>query len=86
MWVFGIFFMDGVKNGGGFGKRLLSLQIVRLKDGKPANFKDAFVRRFSAIFQPIDWLFAFGKEKQRMGDKLAKTVVVQLDSPLIEIS
>lgn len=85
LWVFGIFFMDGVKKGGGFGKRLLSLQIVRLKDGKPANFKDAFIRRFLGIFQPIDWLFAFGKERQRMADKLAKTVVVKLDSPLVDI-
>lgn len=85
VWVFGIFFMDGVKKGGGFGKRLLSLQIVRLKDGEPANFKDAFIRRFSGIFQPIDWIFAFGKERQRMADKLAKTVVVQLDAPSVEI-
>ena len=84
-WIFGIFFMDGIGNGAGFGKRLLSLQIVRLKDGEPANFKDAFIRRFSSIFQPIDWLFACGKERQRMGDKLAKTVVVQLDSPIVEI-
>ena len=84
LWVFGIFFMDGVKKGGGFGKRLLSLQIVRLKDGNPANFKDAFIRRFSGIFQPVDWLFSLGKERRRMGDKLAKTVVVELDSPLVE--
>ena len=85
LWIFGILFMDGVKKGGGFGKRLMSLQIVRLKDGKPTNIKDTFVRRFAGIFQPIDWLLALGKEKQRMGDKLAKTVVVQLDSPLVEI-
>ena len=85
LWIFGLFFLDGVKKGGGFGKRLLSLQIVRLKDGAPGNFKDAFIRRFSGIFQPIDWLFALGKERQRMGDKLAKTVVVQLDSPFIEM-
>ena len=38
LWGFGLFFMDGFKEGGGFGKRLLSLQIVRLEDGKPANF------------------------------------------------
>ncbi len=43
------------------------------------------MRRFSGIFQPIDWLFLSGKERQRMGDKLAKTVVVQLDSPTVEI-
>ena len=86
LWLFGILLMDGVnKKGGGFGKRLMSLQIIRLKDGKPANLKDVFVRRFAGLFQPIDWLFAAGKERQRMGDKLAKTIVVQLDSPLVEI-
>ncbi len=85
MWIYGYFLMDGRTGGAGFGKRLLSLQIIRLKDGEPANFKDAFVRRFASIFQPIDWLFGIGKGRQRMGDKLAKTVVVKLDSPLVEI-
>ena len=84
LWGFGLFFMDGFKLGGGFGKKLLSLQIVRLEDGEPANFKDAFVRRFAGIFQPVDWLFATGKEKQRMGDKFAKTVVVKLDAKPVE--
>ena len=84
LWFYGLFFMDGFKKGGGFGKRLLSLQTIRLEDGEPADFKDAFVRRFAGIFQPIDWLFAAGKEKQRMGDKLAKTVVVKLDTKSVE--
>ena len=82
--IYGLLFMDGFKKGGGFGKRLLSLQTIRLEDGEPANFKDAFVRRFAGIFQPVDWLFATGKEKQRMGDKLAKTVVVKLDTKSVE--
>ena len=79
-WLYGLFFMDGFQKGGGFGKKLLSLQTIRLEDGEPANFKDAFVRRFAGIFQPVDWLFATGKEKQLMGDTLAKTVVVMLDT------
>ena len=84
LWGFGLFYMDGFQRGGGFGKRLLSLQVIRLENGKPASFKDAFVRRFAGIFQPVDWLFATGKERQRMGDKLAKTVVVKLDTKLVE--
>ena len=84
LWIFGLFFMDGVKKGGGFGKNLLSLQIVRLKDGKPASLGDAFIRRFSGILQPIDWLFALGGDKQRMGDKIASTVVVKLDTKPVE--
>ncbi len=84
LWGFGLFYMDGFQKGGGFGKRLLSLQVIRVEDGEPANFKDTFVRRFAGIFQPIDWLFATGKERQRMGDKLAKTVVVKLDTKPVE--
>ncbi|RKU09827.1 hypothetical protein C6501_14630 [Candidatus Poribacteria bacterium] len=80
--ILGLLFMDGIR--GGFGKSLLSLRVIRLKDGKPATFKDRFIRRFLGIFQPIDGLFAFGEERQRMADKFAKTVVVQLDSPLVE--
>lgn len=80
--ILGLLFMDGIR--GGFGKSLLSLKVIRLKDGKPATFKDRFIRRFLGIFQPIDGLFAFGEERQRMADKFAKTVVVQLDLPLVE--
>lgn len=77
LWILGLLGMDGIMGGRSFGKRLLSLQVVRLKDGKPCSFKDSIVRRFTAVFQPFDSLFAFGKNKQRMGDKLANTVVVQ---------
>ena len=34
---------------------------------------------------PLIGYSRLGKERQRMGDKLAKTVVVKLDSPLVEI-
>lgn len=77
LWISGLLGMDGIMGGRSIGKRLLALQVVRLKDGKPCTFRDSIVRRFTAIFQPFDVLFAFGKNKQRMGDKLANTVVVQ---------
>ena len=79
LWIAGLFLMDGFKNGQGFGKKLLSLQVRRLKDGKPATFKDSFIRRFTAIFQPLDFFWSLGKKRQRMGDKLAETVVVKLE-------
>ena len=53
LWIFGLLFMDGFRKGQGIGKKLLSLQVIRLKDGKPCTFKDAFVRRFAGIFQPL---------------------------------
>ena len=79
LWVFGLFFIDGFRNGQGIGKKLLSLQVLRLKDGKTCNFKDAFVRRFSGVFQPLDFLWSLGSKRQRLGDKFAETAVVKLD-------
>ena len=79
LWIFGLFFIDGFRKGQGIGKKLLSLQVVRLKDGKPCNFKDAFVRRFAGMFQPFDLLWFLGKNRQRLGDKFAETVVVQYE-------
>ncbi len=75
-----LFFMDGFNNGQGPGKKLLSLQVLRLKDGKPCTMKDSFIRRLTSIFQPLDSFWTFGKQRQRMGDKLVETVVVKLAS------
>ncbi len=79
LWIFGLFFMDGFRNGHGIGKRLLSLQVLRLKDGQPCTFKDSFIRRLAGIFQPFDFLWTLGKNRQRLGDKFAETVVVKLE-------
>lgn len=79
-----LFFIDGFSDGQGPGKKLLSLQVIRLKNGKPCSFKDAFVRRLTSIFQPLDSLWTLGKQRQRMGDKLAETVVVKL-APVPEV-
>ena len=79
LWTAGLFLMDGFKNGQGLGKKLLSLQVLRLKDGKPCTFKDSFIRRFTGIFQPLDFFWSLGKKRQRIGDKLAETVVVKYE-------
>ena len=79
LWIFGLFFMDGFRKGQGIGKKLLSLQVLRLKDGKPCTFKDAFVRRFAGLLQPFDLLWFLGKKQQRLGDKFAETVVVEFE-------
>ncbi len=73
-----LFFMDGFGDGQGAGKKLLSLQVLQLKNGKPCSFKDSFIRRLTSIFQPLDSFWVFGKQRQRMGDKFAETVVVKL--------
>ena len=79
LWTFGLLFIDGFRKGQGIGKKLLSLQVLRLKDGKPCTFKDAFIRRLAGIFQPLDFFWTLGKKRQRMGDKFAETVVVRYE-------
>ncbi len=79
LWTAGMSLMDGFKNGQGPGKKLLSLQVLRLKDGKPCSFKNSFIRRLTGVFQPLDFLWTLGKNRQRMGDKLAETVVVKYE-------
>ena len=80
LWIFGLLFMDGFRKGQGIGKKLLSLQVLRLKDGEPCTFKDSFVRRFAGILQPLDLLWLLGKKQQRLGDKFAETVVVKFET------
>ncbi len=79
LWTFGVLFIDGFRKGQGIGKKLLSLQVLRLKDGKPGTLKDSFIRRLTSVFQPLDSLWTFGKRRQRVGDKLAETVVVKYE-------
>ena len=85
LWIFGLFFMDGF-NGQGIGKRVTGIQARRLKDGKTCKFKDAFIRRFTSLFQPLDFFYIFGKKRRRLGDKFAGTVVVkQVAEELVQI-
>ncbi|MCY3552792.1 MAG: PspA/IM30 family protein [Candidatus Poribacteria bacterium] len=85
LWTFGLLFIDGFRKGQGIGKKLLSLQVLRLKDGKPCSFKDAFIRRLAGIFQPLDFLWTLGEKRQRMGDKFAETVVVRYEPEQTEV-
>ncbi|MDE0634852.1 MAG: PspA/IM30 family protein [Candidatus Poribacteria bacterium] len=85
LWTFGLLFIDGFRKGQGIGKKLLSLQVLRLKDGKPCSFKDAFIRRLAGIFQPLDFFWTLGEKRQRMGDKFAETVVVRYEPEQTEV-
>ena len=59
-------------------------QVIRLKDGKPCGLKEILIRRFTLVFQPLDIFSMFWKDQQRLGDKLARTVVVKTNPSKIE--
>jgi uncharacterized RDD family membrane protein YckC len=70
-------FADGFSHGQSFGKRWLGIHCVSEQTGRPCSFGQSFARNFLlAALGPIDWIFIFGEKHQRLGDKLAGTIVV----------
>ena len=69
---------DGLKGGQSFGKRMVGIRVVSMHSGAPCSFGQSFVRNLLLmILGPIDWIFIFGERHQRLGDKLAGTIVVE---------
>ncbi len=67
------------KSGQTLGKKLLSLKVVK-ENGEEINYSNAFIRRISLILpilNLIDPLFIFRKNKQRLFDQLAHTIVIR---------
>ena len=71
---------DGLHEGQSFAKQWLGMRVVDAHTGKPCTFGQSFVRNILlSILGPIDWIFIFGERHQRLGDKLAGTIVVMAD-------
>ena len=66
-------------DGRSLGKRALRLRVMRA-DGKPMTYRDALLRNATKLSPPIlafDTLAAFGKDRQRVSDRIANTLVVK---------
>ncbi|OUY06106.1 RDD family protein [Acinetobacter populi] len=74
------------KTGQSIGKKVLGIQIVDATTKVPVNITRSFLLRsicfiilnyfITPIFSLIDWVFAFGKKRQALHDRLARTVVI----------
>ncbi len=78
--VFGVYciILEG-KYGQTIGKKLLSLKVVK-ENGGEIGYLKAFIRRISLllpIINIVDTLFIFRKNKQRLFDQFAKTIVIK---------
>ena len=74
-----ILFNDAMKNGQSFGKKLLSIKVINKQSGEPCSVSESFMRNITTVIPflaMIDALMIFGVKKQRMGDKIANTLVV----------
>ncbi|KAA8735313.1 RDD family protein [Acinetobacter qingfengensis] len=74
------------KSGQSIGKKVLAIQIVDQESNQLVSVNRSFFLRsilfiilnyiFTPFFSLIDWLFAFGRKRQALHDKLTKTIVI----------
>lgn len=70
-------FSDGLPNGQSIGKKALGISVISSKTGKSCTIIQSFFRNMlTPIIGSIDAVFILGKKRQRLGDKLARTIVV----------
>lgn len=73
-----LLFQDAL-NGRSIGKRLMKTQVIDSNSGLPCKLWQSFLRNLSMpILSLIDGIFILGEKKQRLGDKLSKTLVVKV--------
>ena len=76
--VFYILFADGLEGGQSYGKRIVHTACVDATTGAPCTFWQSFIRNLLlGLPGLIDWIFIFGRKRQRLGDKAANTIVVK---------
>ena len=72
------FFADCLGEGQSYAKRWLGMAVIHAETGAKCTPGQSFVRNLTlALLGPIDWLFIFGNRRQRLGDMLARTLVVE---------
>lgn len=80
--VMGYFTWFESHEGRSLGKRALELRVVRV-DGAPMTYREAFLRNLvklsplMLILDTLIMLLVFQKDKQRLSDKIANTIVVR---------
>jgi len=69
-------FADGFPGGQSLGKKWIGMYVIDEKSGEPCTWGDSLVRNLFGALGLIDWLFIFGEKHQRLGDRVAGTIVV----------
>lgn len=80
--VFAVFYIlcaDGFGKGQSWGKRIAKSAVIHEPTGLPCSFGRSFLRNLPLAFLGIiDWVFIFfGDKRQRLGDRLASTIVIE---------
>jgi uncharacterized RDD family membrane protein YckC len=76
-----LLFSDGLP-GQSYGHRVTHTAVVHATTGEPCTFRQSFVRNLLlSALGVVDWVFIFGKRRQRLGDMAARTIVINLPAP-----
>jgi uncharacterized RDD family membrane protein YckC len=71
---------DGLPGGQSVGKRALGIAVIDQRTKRACTYGESFVRNLPlTLLGIIDWAFIFGRTRQRLGDRLASTVVVRVE-------
>lgn len=72
---------DGLEGGQSYGKRLMKICVIDATSGKPCTFLKSLLRQIpSLLLGIIDIAFIFSQSRQRLGDTIANTIVVNKPS------
>jgi len=72
-------FSDALPNGQSIGKKILGMSVISKSTGKPCTVLQSFARNVLTPFLGlVDSVFILRKDRQRLGDKMANTVVIDL--------
>jgi len=63
--------------GQSIGKRVLGIKVVQLESGRPCNWGKSILRNITHFVFLIDALFILSQRNMRIGDMVAKTIVVK---------
>ena len=76
-----LLFQDGMAKGQSWGKKVVNTRVIDARTAKPCTFGQSFLRNLLlALLTWIDWVFIFGDQRQRLGDRAAHTVVIEDNS------
>ena len=70
-----IYFLKDSFNGRSLAKRMLGLQVVNNRTGRPANALQCFIRNIFIIIWPVEVIFTLFQPGRRLGDWVAGTRV-----------
>ncbi len=74
-----ILFSDALPGGQSLGKRINNTAVVDASTGEPCTLGQSFVRNVVHVLLGVfDWVFIFGRRRQRLGDRAARTVVIKV--------